>query len=127
MKKKSTQASRLLQSTQPQNILEGWNKCLFGKFKNNRLTSGELLSNDRRAVGFVNSLPRFSVLRAPPLYPISEYESQMSQTKNRPSEKLHKKTNRIIYLLQIEAAEKILKNWKKWQKIKNMLKFVILI
>ena len=28
--------------------------------KHNQLTSSELLSNDRRAVGFVSSVPRFS-------------------------------------------------------------------
>ena len=53
--------------------------------------SGELLSNDRRAVG----------LRALPLYPVSEDESQMGQTKNRPSEKLQRRQTGLINLLQI--------------------------
>ena len=72
-------------------------KETFKRLKHNRITSGELLSNDWRAVGFVNSKPWFSVVRV--LYPVSEYESQMSQTKNQPSEKLHKRQTGLIYLL----------------------------
>ena len=59
-----------------------------------------MLSNDRRAVGFASSWPRFSDLRALPLYPVSEDESQMVQTKNRPGEKLHKRQTGLIYLIQ---------------------------
>ena len=82
--------------------------CFIRKFmpsfsnsdKDNQLASGELLSNDRRVIGFVNSEPRFSVLRALPLYPVSEYENQMNQTRNQPDEKLHKRQTGLIYLLQ---------------------------
>ena len=36
-----------------------------------------------------------------PLYPVSEDQSQVDETKNRPSEKMHERDTGLIYLLQI--------------------------
>ena len=61
--------------------------------KHNRLTSGELLSNDRRAVGFVTASHGLVTSGRYIFIPFLKvpFLSQMGQTKNLPSEKLHKR------------------------------------
>ena len=79
-------------------------KITIKSVKHNRQTSGELLSNERRAVGFVGSQPRLIDLWALHLYPVSENESQIGRT-NRPGEELLKREqdSYICYILLLRA------------------------